>query len=55
MLPEVAWIVAKHGKNVRADFGVDKAYGHVKTVVIMKAQIVPEPNGNYIHRLSLHF
>ena len=37
MLPEVAWIVAKHGKNERGDFALDKTYSHVKTVVIMEA------------------
>ena len=37
MLPEVAWIVAKHGKNVRGDIALDKAHSLIETAVIMQA------------------
>ena len=49
MFPEVAWIVAVNGKNMRGDFVFNEAYSLVKTVVIVKAKIVPKPNGDCLH------
>lgn len=53
MVPEIAWVIAIHRKDVRDNLILDKAHSLVDTAIIVKTEIVSKPNRGHLHYLLL--